>query len=248
MKKGYENNRWKVVMAGLSITAMIGCAVCGSLAWLTYVTTPVTNTFTHSNIEIKLQEGENLDLQMVPGDVIAKDPKAWVVSGSEECFLFVVIDAKNGVKKYDDATIGATDYIIYNIDDGWTLVDGETNVYWREVTKDSIGKNFAVLGSGTYTDQIGIEEGIYLDKTHANYTWADNEVLVLPSVTEEMMKTAQTAKPSLSFTAYAVQSHRNSTAKFNAKEAWAVVDPDKTTTPDTGDAGGNTDPEETPTT
>ena len=78
----------------LSVVALVlvlCCAVGGTLAWLTDTTDPVTNTFTVGDIDIDLTESDHLDLKMIPGRTITKDPKVTVKAGSEACWLFVKV-------------------------------------------------------------------------------------------------------------------------------------------------------------
>ena len=106
--------------------ALIVCAtVAGTLAWLTDTTDPVVNTFTVGDINITLTESENLDLKMVPGRTITKDPKVTVNEGSEACWLFVKVVKSENFK----------DFMTYDKADGWTLLktEGNTEVYYREV-------------------------------------------------------------------------------------------------------------------
>ena len=98
---------------------VLAASIGGTVAWLTDKTNPITNTFTTSNIDIDLTESENLDLKMVPGNTITKDPKVTVNAGSEACWLFVkVVKSDN----FDG-------FMTYEMADDWTLVPGETNVY-----------------------------------------------------------------------------------------------------------------------
>ena len=104
--------------------------------------------------------------------------------------MFVMVEKSTNFDAFMDYTIAG----------GWTLVDGETNVYYREVTTSTKNQPFDVI------------EG--------------NTVNVLSTVTEEMMEalTADTY-PKLNVTAYAVQLYKNNTEKFEPAEAWAKVAP-----------------------
>ena len=56
MKK-FRELSGKLVVAMLAVTLLIGCAIGGTVAWLTDKTTAVTNTFTYGDINIELTEG-----------------------------------------------------------------------------------------------------------------------------------------------------------------------------------------------
>ncbi len=116
--------------------ALIVCAtVAGTLAWLTDTTAPVVNTFTVGDINITLTESENLDLKMVPGQSIKKDPKVTVKAGSEACWLFVKVE-KSG--NFDD-------FMTFEMADGWIALSGYAGVYYRNVDATNADTGFDVL-------------------------------------------------------------------------------------------------------
>lgn len=116
--------------------ALIVCAtVAGTLAWLTDTTEPVVNTFTVGDINITLTESENLDLKMVPGQPIEKDPKVTVKAGSEACWLFVKVE-KSG--NFDS-------FMTFEMADGWNALSGHAGVYYRNVDATNADTGFDVL-------------------------------------------------------------------------------------------------------
>ena len=178
-----KNKTLKVLVAVLSVILVMCLTVAGTLAYLQVKTEPVVNTFSPSNIDLTLVE-TNVDgdsdkenaYKMVPGTDISKDPKVTVVA-DVACYVFVVVNAENGVKLEGQST--ATDYITYAVAAGWNLLDGTTNVYYQTVAADQEFEDVAVL--------VG------------------NKVHVLDTVTKQMMEDAKTTVPKLTFTAYAVQ-------------------------------------------
>ena len=188
----------KAMVLLLAVVLLFGCAAGGTLAWLTTRTTDVVNNFTTSDINITLDESDDLDLQMVPGTDIEKDPVVAVEEGSEDCWLFVKVVAENGAVLTGESD--ADDYITYTIADGWSPVPGADNVYYRKVAADATDRDFEVL--------------------------ADNKVHVLDTVTKAMMEAIDNgaAAPKLTFTAYAVQQvgfDELATDDANAAAAWA---------------------------
>ena len=158
----------------LSVVALVlvlCCAVGGTLAWLTDKTDPVTNTFTVGDIDIDLTESEDLDLKMIPGRTITKDPKVTVKAGSEACWLFVKVER----------SANFADFLTYEMADGWTALDGVDGVFWREVGAVTADTFFEVLKG--------------------------NKVTVQNTVTKEMLQGVKegTERPTMTFTAYAVQ-------------------------------------------
>lgn len=191
----------KTLVLVLSLILVIGCVTGGTLAWLLDKTPDVKNTFTPSTVNVKLEETTGDEYQMVPGWTIAKDPKATVVAGSEECLLFIKVTKAGGTSEY-----GFDAYLEYTMADGWTALD-ETNhpgVYWREIDEASdMGVAYSILKN----DQIKVKD----------------------TVTKEMMDALATSTvtkpvelPTLTFTAYAHQLYKNeSKDEFTAAEAWA---------------------------
>ena len=66
------------------------------------------------------------------------------------------------------------------------------------------------------------------------YTWADNQVLVKPTVTKadmEALNVEGAKKPTLTFAAYAVQLYKSNGVKFTPAEAWNLAKDLTTPTP-----------------
>lgn len=174
--KNHANRRsvsMKTFVAMLALVLVIGCAVGGTVAWLTAQTDPVVNTFTYGDIDIELTETEPKDRQakIIPGVDIEKNPTVTVKANSEACWLFVKVE--------EEGTF--TNEVTYSIADGW-MQDDDTkipkNVYYREVNAVTDDISFAVL--------------------------KDNKINVSENLTKEEIKDIKD-KPTLTFTAYAVQ-------------------------------------------
>ena len=193
----------KTLALVLALTLVVVGVVSGTLAWLTAQSDTVVNTFTTSDIKVELKEtkgtgtGNNREFKMVPGYTIDKDPTATVLTGSEECFLFVKLVKSN---TFDT-------YLEYTPADGWTQLtkDKDGNditdlVYYRKVLSADIGTAYSVL--------------------------KNNQVTVRGDVTKAQMDAlnAQGAvKPALTITAYASQLHKSADVDFSAAEAWANI-------------------------
>lgn len=189
MKK-FRELSGKLVVAMLAVTLLIGCAIGGTVAWLTAKTDPVVNTFTYGDINIELTETKpaNREAKIIPGVNIEKDPKVTVKANSEACYLFV---------KVEETGTFVDGKVTYSIADGWTKLTGVTgvdNVYYREVNAVTADTNFAVLKDNKVT--VSAE----LTKAEVNAITAENQ-------------------PKLTFTAYAVQKDGFSTAAAAWAEA-----------------------------
>lgn len=137
----------------LALAMIVVCVVGGTLAWLTDKTDPVTNTFTYGDIDIKLDESENLDLKMIPGYTITKDPKVTVLAGSEKCYLFVKVEKS---PNFDT-------FMTYDMADGWTALDGVSGVFYRVVDTADMGTAFSVLKD----DQVTVKDTVTKDDMKA---------------------------------------------------------------------------------
>lgn len=154
----------------LALVLIAGAAVGGTLAWLTDTTEAVQNTFTTSDIDITLTESDDLDLKMVPGCTIEKDPKVTVLKDSEKCYLFVKIEKSSNFDTF----------MTYTVADDWTQGDGTdipSNVWYRTVEASTTNQEFAVLkdnqvsvlGTVTKADMNGLTETTYPTLTFTAY-------------------------------------------------------------------------------
>lgn len=125
----------KKVLSIVAVVLVLCCAIGGTLAWLTDKTNPVVNTFTVGDINIDLTESKNLNLKMVPGNTITKDPKVTVKANSEACWLFVKVEESSN---FDN-------FMTYEMADGWTALAGVEGVFYREVDATTTATEFSVL-------------------------------------------------------------------------------------------------------
>ena len=147
MKK-FRELSGKLVVTMLAVTLLIGCAIGGTVAWLTAKTEAVVNTFTYGDINITLSETTGNDYKIIPGVDINKDPKVTVKANSEDCWLFVKVE--------EEGTFVANK-VTYSIADGWTKGDGTkipSDVYYRSVTASNADQPFGVLSD----DKITVSE------------------------------------------------------------------------------------------
>lgn len=167
--KNHANRRSvssRTFIAMLALVLVIGCAVGGTVAWLTAQTGPVVNTFTTSDIKVELKETTGTEYKMIPGYTISKNPKATVLTGSEECFLFVKLEKSTNFDTY----------LEYVIADGWTKLEGVADtVYYREVKTADIGKAYSVLKN----NQVTVKDTVTKEQMNA----LDAEGAVKPTLT-----------------------------------------------------------------
>lgn len=197
----------KATIAVTALLLVLCFAIGGTLAWLKAETKPVVNTFTYGDINIDLSESEDLDLKMIPGNDIEKDPTVTVKAGSEACWLFVEVEESDN---FDN-------FMTYAIAEGWTLYDTGTT-----------GSNIDTV---TNKDYVIYREVTALDKDQEFNVLKDNTVTVKNTVTKQMLNAldknedgsdkteSEKTYPTLTFTAYAVQKDGFNTAAL----AWAEI-------------------------
>ena len=194
--------RKKLVLL-LSVVMVFGITVGVTLAWLTDTTSEVKNTFTVGDIAITLEEtwnadGDDIDTeydhweaQLVPGKSYVKDPVVTVDGEltNVDCYLFVEFDETNNPSQYLTYTS------LLNTTNGWTLVEDETNVWYRVVKTGDTTKSWDLL--------------------------ADNTVTVKNELTKETLRAMKNdgTTPELVYKAYAIQTEGFNTAEL----AWAEV-------------------------
>ena len=197
MKMKHVANRRRSVssrafIALLALVLVIGCVAGGTVAWLVAKTEPVVNTVTYGNIDITLTETTGTSYKIIPGTDITKNPKVTVKGGSEACWLFV---------KVEESGTFVADKVTYAIDNGWTPLEGEKGVYYREVAAVTADTDFSVL------------EG--------------NKITVKDTLTKGDIKDIAATNPTLKITAYAVQQENIA----DAATAWKAANPTTTTNP-----------------
>lgn len=209
----------------MACTLAFGCAVGGTMAWLSDSTEEVVNTFTIGDINIDLKEHDyitksdigdtsrnltqdqlgqldpnkvvtsNTDYKFVPGDTLPKDPYVTVKAGSEACYLFVKVTEKNNDIYEANST---TEKIVDGIIDYTidpSIINGNTSM------DDSAWNE--VTGHAGFWYRI-------VDETTASsgaswYLLKDNKVTVNENVTKAMVTQINESNPKLKFEAVAVQ-------------------------------------------
>lgn len=172
----------KILVSVVATSLLIGSVFGGTLAYLMDTTDEVENVFTVGNIDITLEESQDLDLKMVPGNPITKDPKVTVEKDSEKCWLFVKVDKSSNLDTFIDYDINSA---------VWTRLQlaNDDEVYYRVVESSTSDQEFEILTNNMVTTRYTVEK-------------ADMDGLALTDAEQ----------PSLTFTAYAIQYENFSTA------------------------------------
>lgn len=197
----------------LTALALVLCfAIGGTLAWLVDETEAVVNTFTYGDINIELWENDydpesgtlNADVTLAEQDDYKMVPGAILPKNPT---VTVNVDSEAcwlfvKIEKSDNFV----KFMTFNIDSDWTPLEGSDDVYYIKIDAATAktGVSYQVLN--------------------------ENQVTVLDSVTKNMMeeiKNEPDLKPTLTFTAYAVQSanltKEDGTAITSAVDAWGLI-------------------------
>lgn len=197
----------------MAIALLLVCSmVVGvTLAYLTDVTDPVTNTFTVGNVKITLDEADvdeygvpivdvarvtANEYKLIPGHTYTKDPTVHLDPDSESCWLFVKVE--NGLAGVEAETTIAAQMEA----NGWLPLEGYTNIWYYQDALEPNGtddidvtvfSNFTIRG-----DLTGEELANYL---------VDNE------------KTSEVERPAtIVITACAIQADGFETAELAAEQ------------------------------
>lgn len=160
-----KSHIWLIVAAVLLTAISVGVTV----ALLVSSSNAVVNIFTTGGVTISLTESTGDEYKMIPGVTVEKNPTVTVHANSENCWLFVKVEKENDFDTF----------CTYEIQDGWSLLEGQEGVYYQRVDKSSSDKVFQVL--------------------------KDNNILIKDNLTEEALDAVK-QNPTLEFTAYAAQS------------------------------------------
>ena len=119
----------KILALALAAVLLVAVTVAGTIAYLVDTTDEVKNTFTTAGIDIDLTETDaDWTMQMIPGTSKVKDPVVKVIrpETSVDIYLFVKFE-----ETVDESVVTYTSNLTET--NGWKLVDGQNNVWWREV-------------------------------------------------------------------------------------------------------------------
>ena len=113
----------KILALVLSALLLMSLTVVGTLAYLTASTGEVKNTFTVGQVTINLDEAKVTEYgvkdgdtrvkantyKLIPGHEYLKDPKVYVESGSEQCYVFIkVVDEIAAIEDAAKAHVAET--------------------------------------------------------------------------------------------------------------------------------------------
>lgn len=175
MSKKNRRKIRKVLVTLCCALLLVAVSVGATFAYLTKTTEVVTNTFTaNANVNIDLKEAKVTNLgvlelgddgnpvarvkaneyKLIPGHNYVKDPTIEVLSGSDDCWLYVKVE--NGISAIE--ATGDTTIAKQMEENGWTVVDAENypGVYALEASAKKAGDKVEVFNSFTIAGNADI--------------------------------------------------------------------------------------------
>ena len=178
MKGEMTMQKKKVLLGILALVLVAAISVGGTLAWMTDTTGVVQNTFTSGKVDIDLKEHElikdgvgaftkvdtsketvsNEGYKLIPGREAQKDPFVKVLTGSEDCFIYIeVVEENNTLEEGKEGKI-----VQWEAAQGWTLLTGKTGkndgaVYYYN-TKQAAGATVKFLANDKVTINPNFEK------------------------------------------------------------------------------------------
>lgn len=164
----------KVLALVLSAAALVAASVFGTMAYLTD-NESVTNTFTVGKVGLSLDEADvktdgtyetTVDSRvqenkyhLLPGHTYIKDPTVHIDETSENCWVFVKITNEISAIEIDPETETHKKVTTQMTSLGWTLVDGETDIYaYEKIAKAEddlkVFENFTIDGEKATNDTL----------------------------------------------------------------------------------------------
>lgn len=145
-------NKKNILTTALAVVLAVATVIGGgTFAYLQSKTENVVNDFNTNKVLIEFTETGDRQYNIIPGTAEDKDPKV-TVNTTVPAYVFVeVIDKTDGL-------------VTYGIADGWKLLEGYDNIYYREVQESSEAQEFPVLRENkVYYDAV-LENSDMLDQ------------------------------------------------------------------------------------
>lgn len=208
----------KTLALVLALVLVFGCAVGGTLAWLSATSGTVTNTFTVGDISITLQEYpfkndstteldkdatpvQQIDTyKVVPGGKQPKEPFVTVEANSENCYVYVCVT--------NNLTIDKTIVVTYEINNKWVEIATKTDATTGAVTtlyRYKVNDITNIVETSTTHNQL---TSVFTEVTYADTIEKD--------VSDTALKIGQLKDKTIVLNAYAHQSDNTTQAVADA--------------------------------
>lgn len=168
-----------VLVASISVVATIAYFTDSDTVTNTFSVGKVKITMDEANVDLDLPDGADTesgapnatpaprdhenDYHLLPGQEYDKDPTVHVEANSEDCFIYVKVEnglyniqqgAEFTVKDNDGKDVIVTRTVEQQIEaKGWKLLEGQTNVWYREHTKNDEQVDYTVFEKFAIKDE-----------------------------------------------------------------------------------------------
>lgn len=151
---------------------------------------PLRNTVSNNKVLLTVSETTGSEYEIIPGTSQDKDPVITLENTVRSALFFRIEDDSNGIVDYN-----------LNLADGWTIVPGQTNTYYR------------LVPAGEYItddqgEQVWVEKGTTTPLTNKYHIFADDKISYDKSITNADTTNADGSLKddyTISFTAWAIQ-------------------------------------------
>ena len=145
----FSKNR--ILTTGLGVTLAAALVLGGgTYAYLQSTTEDVVNNFKANKVLVSLEEDTGSQYNIIPGTSQDKDPKV-TLDATVSSYVYVEVnDATNGL-------------VTYELAEGWTLLDGYDNVYYREAAGSGTAQEFEVLKDNRVSYDAALENSDMLN-------------------------------------------------------------------------------------
>jgi len=198
---GKKSLNMKPLAVLLALTLLVGCAIGGTIAWLTANTGAVENTFTVGDINITIAEtdvdedGSTLKnaYKIVPGGSADKDQTITVVKKSEDCYVYAYVE--NNVQLNNGTTVATLDINTTN----WVKVgesDNKTVYRYKAVVayNETQDQPLPVFSKVTYADTI----------TKGNIAELTNDQIIVKGYAHQSANTSMAVADAAAIAAFGV--------------------------------------------
>ena len=131
----------KIAIFVIAIICVTAIGIGSTFALLTSLSGTVRNTFTVGKVNVTLTETTGNSYKLIPGTTVSKDPKVTVLKNSEECWLFVRIEAPSE----------AASFISYSPADDWAPLAGQNGIYYLKAPAATSDTAYSILKDDCFT-------------------------------------------------------------------------------------------------
>lgn len=147
----------KLITSIITLCVVVTMGVGTVIAYFASVSGPVVNTFTVGEVELELTDNTRDWIKLIPGATAERSSVVTVVKGSEDCYVYVKLEQPSEL----------SEYISYELEEGWINLGGIDGVYYREVAQSPVNQKYHVFKD----DEISINTTLTKEKAAEIYDY-----------------------------------------------------------------------------